>query len=263
MTGAPIVRTLKSGVNVNEVMLNQDEMALARQFTIHEFEIYRKVQPVELLNLAWSNAKLKHRAPNVLKMIERFNVVSGWITTVFLSEPGLKARARLMGKLIRLGQACFDLRNYNTLLAVISGLNCAAVNRLKFTKEETSSKAKATFEDLKAKMSSDASYKSIREILHNGAPPALPYLGVFLTDLTFIEEGNVDKLGNLVNFKKRLYVYNVLNEIQTYQKVPYDFEEDETILMCIENLQAVDNDALYKMSLEREGRNQQKHELVQ
>lgn len=119
------------------------------------------------------------------------------------------------------------------------------------------------FEDLKAKMSSDASYKSIREILHNTNPPALPYLGVFLTDLTFIEEGNPDKLGTLINFKKRLYVYNVLNEIQNYQKVDYTFEADEMVLMCIENLQAVDNDALYKMSLEREGRNQQKHELVQ
>ena len=49
------------------------------------------------------------------------------------------------------------------------------------------------------------------------------FLGVFLTDLTFIEEGNPDKLGGLINFKKRLYVYNVLNEIQNYQKVFFFF----------------------------------------
>mmetsp|Transcript_4001 Transcript_4001/g.11151 ORF Transcript_4001/g.11151 Transcript_4001/m.11151 type:complete len:84 (+) Transcript_4001:403-654(+) len=62
-------------------------------------------------------------------MIDLFNNVSGWITTVLLSEKSLKARAKLYSKLIRIGQACFEMNNYNTLLAVISGLNCAAVNR--------------------------------------------------------------------------------------------------------------------------------------
>jgi len=30
-------------------------------------------QPVELQNLAWSKPKLKHRAPNLLALIEHFN----------------------------------------------------------------------------------------------------------------------------------------------------------------------------------------------
>ena len=46
---------------------------------------------------------------------------------------------------------------------------------------------------------------------------------MFLTDLTFIEEGNPEKVGGLINFKKRLYVYNVLNEISSYQKVFFSF----------------------------------------
>ena len=31
------------------------------------------MQPVEYLNLAWSKPKLKHKAPNVLGLTERFN----------------------------------------------------------------------------------------------------------------------------------------------------------------------------------------------
>ena len=50
---------------------------------------------------------------------------------------------------------------------------------LKFTKEEAGGKIKAILEDLSKKMSPDMSYKSIRDILHNGAPPALPYLGKY------------------------------------------------------------------------------------
>ena len=36
---------------------------------------------------------------------------------------------------------------------------------------------KGMLADLTQKMSPDMSYKSIRDILHNGTPPALPYLG--------------------------------------------------------------------------------------
>eukprot|EP00211_Chloroparvula_japonica_P003962 CAMPEP_0119131810 /NCGR_PEP_ID=MMETSP1310-20130426/10655_1 /TAXON_ID=464262 /ORGANISM="Genus nov. species nov., Strain RCC2339" /LENGTH=717 /DNA_ID=CAMNT_0007122403 /DNA_START=151 /DNA_END=2304 /DNA_ORIENTATION=+ len=261
--GSHMLRELPGGLSANDYLLDLPTEELANQLTIMEHDIYCKIQPVELLNLAWSSSKLKHRAPNVLNMIDRFNVISGWVTTVLLNTSGLKARAKMYNKLIQLGQACFEMNNYNTLMAVIAGLNCAAVNRLKFTKEEASSKVKATFEDLKAKMSSDASYKSIREILHASEPPTLPYLGVFLTDLTFVEEGNPDKVGGLINFKKRILVYNVLSEIQSYQAERFSLSVDEKAQACLDHIVAVDNDQLYKMSLQREGRNVQKGDLVQ
>jgi len=36
-------------------------------------------------------------------------------------------------------------------------------------------------------ISNERSYKVLREELRNSVPPALPYLGVYLSDLTFIE----------------------------------------------------------------------------
>ena len=43
-------------------------------------------------------------------------------------------------------------------------------------------------------MSRKSNYKAFRELLATCTPPCLPYLGTFLTDLTFIEEGNPDTM---------------------------------------------------------------------
>lgn len=36
----------------------------------------------------------------------------------------------------------------------------------------------------------DNNYRPLRDLVQNTAPPCLPYIGVYLTDLTFVQEGN-------------------------------------------------------------------------
>ena len=40
--------------------------------------------------------------------------------------------------------------------------------------------------------STDGNRKAYRQCLGAATPPCIPYLGVYLTDLTFLEEGNPD-----------------------------------------------------------------------
>lgn len=43
----------------------------------------------------------------------------------------------------------------------------------------------------------------MREALHRSDPPCIPYLGMYLTDLSFIEEGTPDFTPDgLLNFSK-------------------------------------------------------------
>lgn len=41
-------------------------------------------------------------------------------------------------------------------------------------------------------MSTQQSFKNYRTALRDSSPPCLPYLGVHLSDLVFIEDGNAD-----------------------------------------------------------------------
>ena len=61
-------------------------------------------------------------------------------------------------------------------------------------------------DDLKAILSSEQSYKSFRAHLKTCIGACIPYLGMYLTDLTFIEDGNSTFLKpkdkELINFQK-------------------------------------------------------------
>ena len=55
------------------------------------------------------------------------------------------------------------------------------------------------------------------------------YRGVYLTDLTFIDEGNPKYVeGNLVNFRKKQLEYDVIIQVLRFQEFPYQFN-----LVCL------------------------------
>lgn len=68
---------------------------------------------------------------------------------------------------------------------------------------------KSTITKLQAVVCSDGRFRVMREALHRCDPPCIPYLGMYLTDLSFIEEGTPDFTPDgLLNFSKMRMVRN-------------------------------------------------------
>lgn len=88
----------------NLEFIDLDETEIARQLTIIEFELFANIQPTELLNQAWNKPKLKHRASNVLAMINRSNEVSGWVAAMILKQEKLRTRARMWIKFVKIAE---------------------------------------------------------------------------------------------------------------------------------------------------------------
>lgn len=78
---------------------------------------------------------------------------------------------------------------------------------------------------------------------------------MYLTDITFIDEGNKDVISDLVNFQKRRLMYKVLREIEQYQAQPYDLTVVPNVLAFLSELPHNDSDELFRLSLIREPRN--------
>ncbi|KAI8827072.1 ras guanine nucleotide exchange factor domain-containing protein [Fimicolochytrium jonesii] len=239
--------------------LDLDATEVARQLTIMEAKQYNKLEPGEFLNRAWSE-KDGNAAVNVKALINMSNQITGWVAATILSEKDLKKRAAIFKQFILVADRCRALNNFNTLMSILAGLNSAPVHRLNRTRELLSARIRNMFEALRATMTPLKNFSAYRETLHSVNPPCVPFLGFYLTDLTFIEDGNSDMLrdhnAHLINFFKRMKTAGVIQEIQQYQNAPY-------VLMPVPELQTwlrsnmmveVDDSDLYDKSLVLEPR---------
>jgi len=94
-------------------------------------------------------------------------------------------------------------------------------------------------------------------------------IGVFLTTLTFIQDGSKDTLpGNLVNFRKRQKASEVIQDIQRWQTFPHNFHPIKSVQTYLEESLAkfsepVDvGDYFWNLSLEREPREREDEKMA-
>lgn len=237
------------------------EAEIARQLTLVDFNIYKAIQPVELLNQAWSKAKYKHRAKNVLSLVARSTALTKWVSSVILWQETLKGRVRAYSKMVNIAELLYKLNNFNSLMAVLAGLNTSAVYRLKFTRDQISDQAKQVLEKLTDLMDPTQSYGNYRQKLHDVDPPCVPFLGTYLTDITFIEDGNPDYIQGLINYRKREMVFRVIREIQQYQQQAYTYDF-VNIAYFLTELPSNNEEALYELSQIREPKKATLEDLI-
>ncbi|EFC43246.1 hypothetical protein NAEGRDRAFT_50007 [Naegleria gruberi] len=227
---------------------------IARQITLIEYNMFKSIRPKECLNQSWNKESREEKAYNIFQMITWFNRVSRWVATKILSEPSLKERKTILTKMIQIAEECRKLNNFNAVFEIVSGLQNSAVHRLKKTWEALKSESRRDHEELLAIISGDNNFRAIRHAILYVKPPCIPYIGVFLTDLTFIEDGNPNVLNDKINFIKRRKLAMLIRDIQTYQQTPYSLQNVPELQERLKNIHNMDEDKLYKLSLDYEPR---------
>eukprot|EP01114_Cavostelium_apophysatum_P003195 TRINITY_DN1296_c0_g1_i3.p1 TRINITY_DN1296_c0_g1~~TRINITY_DN1296_c0_g1_i3.p1 ORF type:complete len:979 (+),score=384.94 TRINITY_DN1296_c0_g1_i3:893-3829(+) len=226
---------------------------IARQMTLIEDNLYKSIKPWEFFGQAWTKKDKETNSPNILAMIQRFNKVSGWVTTEIVKAENLKMRIQVLTKFIEIAEKCRAYNNYNAVMEIYSGLQATSVYRLRQTWNGLSSRLQGVFEELKDLMARQGNFSKLRKHLKTCNPPIIPYLGYYLTDLLFIEDGNPDFFeGGLINWVKRRRLATVLKEIQQYQLKPYCLEPVPFIQEHLLKYIPLDEDGCYKLSLMRE-----------
>lgn len=117
--------------------------------------------------------------------------------------------------------------------------------------------AQAAYQHLKSVVNPDGNYKELRTALQTCPLPCLPYVGIFLTDLVFIDDGNQNEVSGLINFTKRRQTATVISLVQSFQKEPYCFEAVVPIQEMIKDAQLLTPDELFDLSLQREPRDRE------
>ena len=200
---------------------------IARQITLIDSALYRKIKPAEFLSSGWTRGDKEIRSPGICAMISTFNVISRWVSTQILLQPDLKQRAITLNRIICIAQHCYEYNNFNGVMEIVASLHNSSIHRLYNTWELLPQKSWDMFEFLSTLMNSNAgegNFYLYRSALRKVVPPLVPYLGVYLTDLIFLNDGNkdfVDEGKKMVNFHKMAKIARVVRTIVTHQQAPY------------------------------------------
>ncbi|KAI5460050.1 putative cell division control protein Cdc25 [Mariannaea sp. PMI_226] len=249
--------------------LDIDVTEFARQLTIIESRLYGKIKATECLNKTWQkkiNEGEPDLAPNVKALILHSNQMTNWVAEMILAQMDVKKRVVVIRHFVSVADRCRTLNNFSTLTSIISALGTAPIARLKRTWDQVPQRTQTVLESMRRVMASTKNFGEYREALHAANPPCIPFFGVYLTDLTFIEDGipSIIKKTNLINFAKRAKTAEVIRDIQQYQNVGYSLQPvPELQDYILSNMQAAgDVHEMYDKSLQVEPREREDEKIV-
>ncbi|XP_073322809.1 ras-specific guanine nucleotide-releasing factor 2 isoform X2 [Pagrus major] len=231
-------------------------MELAEQITLLDHIVFRSIPYEEFLGQGWMKVDKTERTPYIMKTSQHFNDMSNLVASQIMTHTDVGSRSSSIEKWVAVADICRCLNNYNGVLEITSALNRSAIYRLKKTWAKVSKQTKALMDKLQKTVSSEGRFKNLRETLKNCNPPCVPYLGMYLTDLAFIEEGtpNFTEEG-LVNFSKMRMISHIIREIRQFQQTPYRIEHQAKVTQyLLDKTLIMDEDTLYDLSLKIEPR---------
>ncbi|KAK4898457.1 cell division cycle-related protein [Elasticomyces elasticus] len=249
--------------------LDIDALEFGRQLTIIESKLYGKIRPTECLSKTWQKKILPgdaDPAENVKALILHSNQLTNWVAQMILTQADVKRRVVVIKHFVSIAEKCRTLNNFSCLTSIISALASAPIHRLSRTWSQVNARTTQTLESMRKLMGSTKNFLEYRESLHKANPPCIPFFGIYLTDLTFIEDGipSIIKKTQLINFAKRAKTADVIRDIQQYQNVPYSLaavpELQEYILRNMQS--AGDVHEMYERSLQVEPREREDEKIA-
>ncbi|KAH7928444.1 ras GEF [Leucogyrophana mollusca] len=252
-----LLAALRSRSFATVTVTDFDALELARQLTIMECDLYCAIQPEEVLETGQEGTK---PPVNVRAVSSLSTVITGWVAESILIEQDTKKRTLLVKFFIKVADRCTSLHNFSTPRSILAALDSSTISRLHQTWLGVPQKYKVQLEALRRLADHSRNFHEYRGRLRNTAPPAVPFLGLYLTDVTFCREGNPSyrdspyaQAKKLLNFNKYHKLARIVQDMQRFQ-VPYNLkkipEVQEYLQVAFENAKHHgDLQDLYRRSL--------------
>ncbi|XP_041741444.1 ras-GEF domain-containing family member 1B-B isoform X2 [Coregonus clupeaformis] len=173
-----------------------------------------------------------------------------------------KHRARALDFFIDVARECYNIGNFNSLMAIITGMNMSPVSRLKKTWSKVNTDK---FDILEHQMDPSSNFSNYRTALRgatqrsitahsNQEKIVIPFFSLLIKDIYFLNEGCASRLPNgHVNFEKLWDLAKQVSEFLVWRQVTCPFERDRKILQYLVTTPVFTEDELHLASYETEG----------
>lgn len=169
-------------------------------------DLLAKIERKELYKAVFLKNLKNKICPNVMECINKFNKLTSFIMEDILSYDFPKRRAKIMEAWLRVAEYLKLRNDHNDCVAIYSAIHHYIISGLKLTMKELKSKhAKALFKEISDYCSFEGNYKALRENLINcleNNEYYLPYLGMLLRDISFLEANFEYIDDDFINFEK-------------------------------------------------------------
>ena len=204
---------------------------IASYLTNDCFNLMKNISEDELFNKNFYRKDKAKLAPNVTKLIDRYDKLILFIIEDICSYDHKSERVEVIEKWIKIAYVLKDLKNYNDLV-MLSGLffNYLLKKKLKDTWKKLSKKTLHSIDQLKSFCSPNQRYINIRKDIYKCKGPYIPYLGITLKEIMSAEEIEYI-INDNINIYKLFTMDKIIERFFEFRKnrVGYSFDDLKAI----------------------------------
>uniref|UniRef100_A0A673Y8W2 RasGEF domain family, member 1Bb n=1 Tax=Salmo trutta TaxID=8032 RepID=A0A673Y8W2_SALTR len=260
----------QNGQRSDVLSISDDAFILAQQLTHIELDRLSFIGPEEFIQAFGVKDPLdnhksffrKRKTTNLEAYVAWFNRLSYLVATEICMPVKKKHRARALEFFIDVARECFNIGNFNSLMAIITGMNMSPVSRLRKTWSKVNTDK---FDILEHQMDPSSNFNNYRTALRgatqrsitahsNQEKIVIPFFSLLIKDIYFLNEGCASRLSNgHVNFEKLWDLAKQVSEFLVWRQVTCPFERDRKILQYLVTTPVFTEDELHLASYESEG----------
>ncbi|KAL5474699.1 hypothetical protein EMCRGX_G026682 [Ephydatia muelleri] len=223
-----------------------------------DYKLFRRVPFCEFCIYAHTARPTKDTL-RIDECIQFFNGVTNWVVCNILREMTMAKRAEIIVKFVEATRYLFNLHSYNTMLAVLGGLNHFSVRRLLQTWNVVDKSKKEDLNTWTNFFSSHMNYSAYRHaVTQLDGAFCIPVIGIALKDMVAVDTQARDFTNtgstaiNMVKYRKLSTILSGTRRQQlTAPAIQPEMDHLRIIRAAISQSQ-MDDDALEELSFTRE-----------
>jgi len=209
---------------------------MAQHLCLYEHKLYCKIKLQECLR--WASTQSGPGVANLLTFGETHSKLTRWVQTTIIEADSTPRRTAALDFWIAVARNCQTLNNFSSMSAIVSALSSASISMLHMT--WSNSNRAAQLASMQEHNNPSRAFATYRALLRSAAGPTIPFVPMFLTEITHIRDSMPDMLEAsashepLILFVKQQRWYTVISALIQHQSRSYNFpSEKESITACI------------------------------